>query len=143
MNDMVKVLKFLAEAVAIGVILGVVPNLIFRHLSMDISDSTRDTIRTVYIVFSVTLWMTLRKKKLLPEATGQEKIEEKDERNIAVRGKACEFALVITFFLLIIAAALCVFLLEDFTVPYLILISVIVLSFISFIAARFYYNKKM
>jgi uncharacterized membrane protein YbhN (UPF0104 family) len=143
MNDMVKLLKFLAEAIVVGVFLGVVPNLIFRHLSMDISDSTRVTILTVYIVFSVTLWMTLRRKKHLPEATGQEKIEENDERNIAVRRKACEFALVITFFLLIIASSLCVFLLEEFTVPYLILISVIVLSFVSFIAARAYYNKKM
>lgn len=96
------------------------------------------TAGTVLIVFGA---FELIRMKLKPDSVKREEVEEKDERNVQISGKAATFAFYVSEGIILL-----LFLFLTFTQEHTLSTIVFWASFvpiISFVGARRYYNKKM
>jgi len=99
-------------------------------------------------VFLIVSLIMILWKKAKPEMFRQNEIEEKDERNKAIRGKMCETVLSINTTILICLLVFCVTSHTQsdtnfFLLPLLLIIGVLIVNIITMIAAVIYYNTKM
>jgi len=97
----------------------------------------------ILLVVITGLW-----KKAKPEMFKQSEIEEKDERNKALRGKMCEMVVSINTTIMICLLVFCVTSHTQsdtnfFLLPLLLIMGVLIVNIITMIAAVIYYNKKM
>ena len=97
-------------------------------------------------VFLIVSLIMILWKKAKPEMFRQNEIEEKDERNKAIRGKMCETVLSINTTILICLLVFCVTSHTQsdtnfFLLPLLLIIGVLIVNIITMIAAVIYYNK--
>jgi archaellum biogenesis protein FlaJ (TadC family) len=125
----------------LGVVLAVIFSFIFIAME-DWNESLAHILIAAFIVLLGVLFfvffLTHRKK---PDVRKKLEMENKEERNAAIRGKACEVMVFVSQIALI--AVFCVCMILDYMLPALLVLLTVIASFASMGIASVYFNKKM